>query len=101
MRHLYLALAVIIFISACSSSVSPVDDGLGKQIFHFGNGSEPQGIDPHIVTGVPEHHLLISLCEGLTSSNPNGGQNLPGAAESWDISEDGTVYTFYLQKNGY
>ena len=100
MKNLYLALAVVIFMSACSSSISPVDDGLGKQIFHFGNGSEPQGIDPHIVTGVPEHHLLISLCEGLTASNPKGGQNLPGAAESWDISEDGTVYTFYLQKNG-
>ena len=100
MRHLYLTLTVIIFISGCSSSLSPVDDGLDKQIFHFGNGSEPQGIDPHIVTGVPEHHLLISLCEGLTSSNPNGGANLPGAAESWDISEDGTSYTFYLQKNG-
>ena len=75
MKNLYLAVAVIIFMSACSSSISPVDDGLDKQIFHFGNGSEPQGIDPHIVTGVPEHHLLISLCEGLTSSNPNGGQN--------------------------
>ena len=100
MKNLYLAVAVIIFMSACSSSISPVDDGLDKQIFHFGNGSEPQGIDPHIVTGVPEHHLLISLCEGLTASNPKGGKNLPGAAESWDISEDGTVYTFYLQKNG-
>jgi len=100
MRHLYLTLAVIIFISGCSSSVSPVDDGLDKQIFHFGNGSEPQGIDPHIVTGVPEHHLLIALCEGLTSSNPKVGESLSGAAESWDISSDGREYTFYLQKNG-
>ena len=100
MRHLYLTLAVIIFISGCSSSFSPVDDGLDKQIFHFGNGSEPQGIDPHIVTGVPEHHLLIALCEGLTSSNPKVGESLSGAAESWDISSDGREYTFYLQKNG-
>jgi oligopeptide transport system substrate-binding protein len=100
MKHLYLALTVIIFISGCSSSVSPVDDGLEKGIFHIGNGAEPQGLDPHIVTGVPEHHILISLCEGLTTSNPMGGENLPGVAESWDVSEDGTIYTFYLQKNG-
>ena len=100
MKNLYIAFAVVIFISACSSSVSPVDDGLDKQIFHFGNGSEPQGIDPHIVTGVPEHHLLIALCEGLTSSNPKVGESLSGAAESWDISSDGREYTFYLQKNG-
>jgi hypothetical protein len=31
----------------------------------------------------PEHHILISLCEGLTIPNPNSGGNLPGAAESW------------------
>ena len=53
----------------------------------FGNGSEPQGLDPHIVTGVPEHHLLISMCEGLTIANPKGGDNLPGVAESWSIDE--------------
>ena len=52
-------------------NISPVDSAIEKQIYHFGNGSEPQGIDPHIVTGVPEHHILISLCEGLTIPNPN------------------------------
>ena len=69
-------------------SFSTVDSAIEDKIFHFGNGSEPQGIDPHIVTGVPEHHILISLCEGLTIANPNGGPNLPGVAESWTISDD-------------
>ncbi len=86
-------------VSSCGDGVSPVDAALEKQILHFGNGSEPQGLDPHIVTGVPEHHLLISMCEGLTISNPKGGENLPGVAESWDISEDGKIYTFFLNKN--
>jgi ABC-type oligopeptide transport system substrate-binding subunit len=54
----------------------------------------------HIVTGVPEHHILISLCEGLTTANPNGGANLSGAAESWSISDDGKEYIFNLNKNG-
>jgi oligopeptide transport system substrate-binding protein len=91
---------VLFFFIGCSSSITPVDDGLEKQIFHYGNGSEPQGLDPHIVTGVPEHHILISLCEGLTISNPLGGENLPGAAESWSVSEDGKTYIFNLRKNG-
>ena len=94
----YLSLLLII-VSSCSDSVSPVDAALENQILHFGNGSEPQGLDPHIVTGVPEHHLLISLCEGLTIANPKGGENLPGVAESWDISEDGKTYTFFLNQN--
>jgi len=94
-----LPLLTLLFLISCSSNITPVDDGLEKQIFHFGNGSEPQGIDPHIVTGVPEHHILISLCEGLTIPNPFGDGNLPGAAESWQISEDGMEYIFNLRKN--
>ncbi|MDB2661887.1 peptide ABC transporter substrate-binding protein [Gammaproteobacteria bacterium] len=100
MNKILLSFLSLVLIISCSKSVSPVDTGLENQTFHFGNGSEPQGIDPHIVTGVPEHHLLIALCEGLTTSNPRGGESLAGAAESWDISEDGRIYTFNLQKNG-
>ena len=100
MKNITLTFLTLLFVISCSENISPVDSGLENKVFHFGNGSEPQGIDPHIVTGVPEHHLLIALCEGLTSSNPKGGKSLSGAAESWDISSDGREYTFYLQKNG-
>ena len=92
----------LIFLIGCSENISPVDSGLEQQIYHHGNGSEPQGIDPHIVTGVPEHHILISLCEGLTIPNPipnNGDGYIPGTAESWSISEDGKEYIFNLNKN--
>ena len=98
--HILPIICSLFFIYSCSENISPVDSGLEDKIFHFGNGTEPQGIDPHIVTGVPEHHLLIGLCEGLTTANPKGGSSIAGAAESWDISEDGKTYTFYLQKNG-
>ena len=100
LKKLSITLIFFILIAGCSGSdKSPVDSGLENGIFHFGNGSEPQGIDPHVVTGVPEHHILISLCEGLTIANPDGGPNLPGVAESWTISNDGKEYIFYLNKN--
>ena len=70
-KNLFYLPILFFLISGCSNNVSPVDSGLENQIFHFGNGSEPQGIDPHVVTGVPEHHILISLCEGLTIPNQN------------------------------
>tara|TARA_B100000678_G_scaffold106994_1_gene89820 strand:+ start:589 stop:2208 length:1620 start_codon:yes stop_codon:yes gene_type:complete len=92
----------LIFLIGCSENISPVDSGLENQIYHHGNGSEPQGIDPHIVTGVPEHHILISLCEGLTIPNPNPSGSdgyIPGTAESWTISDDGKEYIFNLNKN--
>ena len=92
----------ILFLIGCSENISPVDSGLEKQIYHHGNGSEPQGIDPHIVTGVPEHHILISLCEGLTIPNPNPNDMngyMAGTAESWTISDDGKEYIFNINKN--
>ena len=39
------------------------------------------------------------MCEGLTISNPEGGENLPGMAESWEVSDDGKTYIFNIRKN--
>ena len=44
-------LIIFAFVYGCSENITPVDSWLEKQIYHHGNGSEPQGIDPHIVTG--------------------------------------------------
>ena len=95
-------LIIFAFLYGCSENITPVDSGLEKQIYHHGNGSEPQGIDPHIVTGVPEHHILISLCEGLTIPNPNPDDMngyMAGTAESWSVSEDGKEYIFNINEN--
>lgn len=63
---------------------------------HYGNGSEPQGLDPHVVTGVPENHLIRALFEGLAVKNPYTLEPEPGVAESWDFSEDGRIITFHI-----
>ena len=98
MKYAKFYIFSLIFLMGCSSSEAPVDSAVESKIFHYGNGTEPQGLDPHIVTGVPEHHLLLALCEGLTSSNPKGGESLPGSAASWDISEDGKVIHFIYKR---
>ena len=101
-NRFYILPFIFIFIFGCSENISPVDSGLENQIYHHGNGSEPQGLDPHIVTGVPEHHILISLCEGLTIPNPNPEDMngyMAGTAESWTISDDGKEYIFNINKN--
>jgi ABC-type oligopeptide transport system substrate-binding subunit len=55
---------------------------------HYGNGSEPQGLDPQVVTGVPENHLIRALFEGLAVKNPYTLEPEPGVAERWEFSED-------------
>jgi len=64
-----------------------------------GNGAEPQELDPHLVSGVPEHRILSALFEGLVDLDPATLEPIPGTAERWSISPDGTVYTFYLRED--
>jgi oligopeptide transport system substrate-binding protein len=98
--RLFLPACVIAgMLTACGSGESNVESGNTNGILHYGNGAEPQGLDPHVVTGVPENHIVRALFEGLAVKNPKTLEPEPGVAERWDISEDGTVYTFYLNPN--
>ncbi|NND81124.1 MAG: peptide ABC transporter substrate-binding protein [Gammaproteobacteria bacterium] len=86
-------------IGGCSRGESNVSQGNREQVFHKSNNAEPQGLDPHVVTGVAEHHIVQALFEGLVSKNPHTLEIEPAVAESWALSEDGKVYTFKLRQN--
>ncbi|MBT5031384.1 MAG: peptide ABC transporter substrate-binding protein, partial [Proteobacteria bacterium] len=58
---LVLSFVVALLMTACGSGETNVESGNRDGILHFGNGVEPQGLDPHIVTGVPEDHLMHAL----------------------------------------
>ncbi len=88
-----------IFFTIGCQPIRPVDQALNDKILLIGNGTEPTDIDPHIVTGLTEHNILIGLLEGLVIPNPVTLQPEPGIAKSWDLSDDGKQYTFYLRKN--
>ena len=67
-----------------------------KQVFRKNNGSDPGTLDPHRAEGVPASNVLRDLYEGLVSEAANGDY-IPGAAESWTISEDGKTYRFKIR----
>lgn len=66
-------------------------------VFRIANGAEPESIDPALIQGVPEHRIYEALFEGLVATNPKDASPIPGVAESWEISDDGTRYTFHLR----
>jgi len=68
-----------------------------KQELIFNNGSEPETLDPAVMTGVTEHNLALALFEGLCSHDPETLEPRPGVAERWEVSEDGKTYTFKLR----
>ncbi|MDT8399962.1 MAG: peptide ABC transporter substrate-binding protein [Pseudomonadales bacterium] len=98
LKGLVLVLLGGLLLTSCGGSQqSQVAAGNLQGVFHMGNGTEPQGLDPHIVTGLPEHHIIQALFEGLVTKNPTTLEIEPAVAESWDISADGRLYTFHLR----
>lgn len=59
---------------------------------------EPASLDPHKISGVWENDVVGDLFEGLVTEAADGSR-IPGVAESWEISDDGTVYTFTLRSD--
>ncbi|MDX2079978.1 MAG: peptide ABC transporter substrate-binding protein [Terrimicrobiaceae bacterium] len=89
-----LRLCVVVFIGFLAGC-GPV----GKRAdLVFVNGAEPESLDPAIITGQPEGRVVHALFEGLCRFDADG-RAVPGMAESWDVSEDGRVYTFRIRED--
>ena len=93
----FLMLVLFISLTGCGSGESNISLGNRTGILYWGNGTEPASLDPHIATGVPEHHIMSSVMEGLVLKDRRSLEPRPGVAESWTISDDGRVYTFKLR----
>lgn len=68
-----------------------------ENILNLSIASEPPTIDPAIATDTTSGAIIDNVFEGLTDTTPEG-EVIPALAESWDMSEDGLVYTFYLRE---
>ncbi len=99
-RSLFLILGaglVLSLLAGCGGS----NPRTGTGVIRIGNGGEPRDLDPHTVSGVPEVKIINCLMEGLVAYHPTDDEiPYPGAAESWDLSEDGTTWTFHLREDG-
>jgi len=98
LQSLFLT-AIFGLLLACTGGESNVAQGNRDGILHYDNSAEPQGLDPHVVTGVPESHIIRGLFEGLTVKNPYTLEPEPGVAERWELSEDGRVVNFYIRED--
>ena len=60
----------------------------------------PRGVDsfdPQLAESDPELIIVENCFQGLLDKDENGTV-IPGAAEKWEVSEDGLVYTFYIRE---
>ncbi|MFK8041892.1 peptide ABC transporter substrate-binding protein [Congregibacter sp.] len=91
-------LIAIVFavLTGCSPGESRVVEGNRDGILYLGNGTEPQTIDPHVLSGSPEANVADALFEPLVIRNPYDESISPGVAQSWEFSDDGLFIDFHL-----
>ena len=94
-----LLAALGLALTACRRPESNADRGVQDQVLHRSLGAEIPEIDPQLATTLAESQVVSALFEGLLIPNPEGGQPLPGVAESWMVSPDGLTYTFRLRSD--
>ncbi len=90
-----LAAAVAIGLASAASLTGPA---AAETVIHRGNGTEPETLDPHKSTGVPEAWIQYDLFEGLVYPSAKA-EITPGVAEKWDVSDDGLTVTFHLRSD--
>ncbi len=69
-------------------------------VMRYITGSEPESLDPQFVTGQPEARIMIGLYDRLVEYHPKTMDPVPSLATHWEQNSDGTVYTFYMRKEG-
>ncbi|MCD2378619.1 peptide ABC transporter substrate-binding protein [Borreliella burgdorferi] len=95
MKYIKIALMLIIFsLIACISNAKKE-----KIVFRVSNLSEPSSLDPQLSTDLYGSNIITNLFLGLAVKDSQTGKYKPGLAKSWNISEDGIIYTFNLRED--
>lgn len=70
-----------------------VEGGVLRRLF-----SDPATLDPHLTTDATSATIIVEVFGGLVTISPDL-KVVPDIAESWSVSDDGRVYTFFLRED--
>ena len=87
-----LALILCIGFFGCSKKNNAPE----SKTINYNISSDPDTLDPQIADDEPSRLIIRNIFEGLVRLDKNDSLS-PGAAESWDISDDLLTYTFRLR----
>jgi oligopeptide transport system substrate-binding protein len=70
----------------------------GQEALRWQLSTEPPTLDPSLATDTTSHMVINQLMEGLYRYRGDGTIE-PAGAESYEVSDDGLVYTIYLRED--
>lgn len=95
-------LAAALAFSGCSGSAEPASNGstapVEEKDLSVAAVSAPNSLDPAQVVDGQQMFVWSSILDTLLRKDPQTGDLLPGAAESWEYNEDGTELTLKLRE---
>ena len=92
-------LATSLFIGCGDNSTSTGSSSGSNQSLVFNLGEDPETMDPTLNNSSGAGTMILNAFEGLMVLDEND-QPTEGAAESYEVSDDGLVYTFKLRQDG-
>ena len=88
------ALALTLALASCGGGSSGGDD---VPTLRRGISAQVDTLDPHRSSAAWENIIIGDMFHGLMQHTADG-QVIPAVAESWEISDDGLVWTFKLKE---
>lgn len=92
-KFLMIFVFSIVTLAACSG-----DSESSGKILKVAKDTELASMDQHIATDGLSFEVIAATIEGLYTSDADGNA-IPAIAKSYDVSEDGLVYTFHLRED--
>jgi len=69
-----------------------------EKVFIFARGSDSVSLDPTLITDGESAKVCDNIYDGLVRYKEGSTEIEPALAESWDVSDDGLVWTFTLRQ---
>ncbi|MFN8527109.1 MAG: ABC transporter substrate-binding protein [Anaerolineae bacterium] len=100
-----MVVVVVVLIAALTILPAAAQDGTGGTIIEGNFGGDPASLNPIIASDTSSTRITGFLFPAFVAVDPSQAVIVPsnpplaGGAlvQSWDISDDGTVYTFHLR----
>lgn len=93
MKKLLSLILVLVMVASCGLSVAFAD---GDAYLGVMLSTNVMSLDTNLATDGESFEVIADCIDGLMQMDEDGAA-IPAIAESYDVSDDGTVYTFHLR----